>query len=136
MDYYGRGGISKNQAQNALHDMAKLKSPTANGGEEKNIIAVNMSFNTPQLFTDRNGSTVTQLTDGTYNAQEITDKIFYNGAGDARYWQVATDNDIILVNSAGNAGYNHAGDPGIWACLLYTSPSPRDQRGSRMPSSA
>ena len=25
---------------------------------------------------------------------------------------------------------------GIWSCLLYTSPSPRDQRGSRMPSSA
>ena len=24
----------------------------------------------------------------------------------------------------------------IWLCLLYTSPSPRDQRGSRMPSSA
>ena len=24
----------------------------------------------------------------------------------------------------------------IKACLLYTSPSPRDQRGSRMPSSA
>ena len=26
--------------------------------------------------------------------------------------------------------------PVITACLLYTSPSPRDQRGSRMPSSA
>ena len=26
--------------------------------------------------------------------------------------------------------------PGGWTCLLYTSPSPRDQRGSRMPSSA
>ena len=25
---------------------------------------------------------------------------------------------------------------GLRACLLYTSPSPRDQRGSRMPSSA
>jgi len=24
----------------------------------------------------------------------------------------------------------------MWPCLLYTSPSPRDQRGSRMPSSA
>ena len=24
----------------------------------------------------------------------------------------------------------------VWVCLLYTSPSPRDQRGSRMPSSA
>ena len=26
--------------------------------------------------------------------------------------------------------------PGMDTCLLYTSPSPRDQRGSRMPSSA
>ena len=26
--------------------------------------------------------------------------------------------------------------PGVTGCLLYTSPSPRDQRGSRMPSSA
>ena len=26
--------------------------------------------------------------------------------------------------------------PTMSACLLYTSPSPRDQRGSRMPSSA
>ena len=25
---------------------------------------------------------------------------------------------------------------GLKGCLLYTSPSPRDQRGSRMPSSA
>ena len=31
------------------------------------------------------------------------------------------------VNVEANAG---------WTCLLYTSPSPRDQRGSRMPSSA
>ena len=29
-----------------------------------------------------------------------------------------------------------AGSAGDVACLLYTSPSPRDQRGSRMPSSA
>ena len=30
----------------------------------------------------------------------------------------------------------HAATPHSHACLLYTSPSPRDQRGSRMPSSA
>ena len=30
-------------------------------------------------------------------------------------------------------GYSYAKR---WTCLLYTSPSPRDQRGSRMPSSA
>ena len=33
--------------------------------------------------------------------------------------------------SAGNAVGNVGKD-----CLIYTSPSPRDQRGSRMPSSA
>ena len=34
----------------------------------------------------------------------------------------------------GDASQDHAGVARI--CLLYTSPSPRDQRGSRMPSSA
>ena len=31
---------------------------------------------------------------------------------------------------------NQTLNAGIETCLLYTSPSPRDQRGSRMPSSA
>ena len=43
-----------------------------------------------------------------------------------------------------NTLYNHVPDMNIFkaknlligGCLLYTSPSPRDQRGSRMPSSA
>ena len=30
----------------------------------------------------------------------------------------------------------HSARAGLTSCLLYTSPSPRDQRGSRMPSSA
>ena len=33
-----------------------------------------------------------------------------------------------------SALYSYSFEP--WPCLLYTSPSPRDQRGSRMPSSA
>ena len=37
-------------------------------------------------------------------------------------------------SSIGNLGDPHAVRPST--CLLYTSPSPRDQRGSRMPSSA
>ena len=115
VDRFSSGGISKSQAQNALHDFAKLKSPTSEGGEEMNIVAVNMSFNTPQLFYDANGSTVTQLNDGTYNASEIIARIQANGYGDSQYWKIATDNDIILVNSAGNYGFAHAGDPGIWA---------------------
>ena len=117
VDRYSSGGISKGQAQSALHDFAKLKSPTSEGGEEMNIVAVNMSFNTPQLFYEgaAKTSTVTQLSDGTYNASEIISKIQANGYGDAKYWKVATDNDIILVNSAGNYGFAHSGDPGIWA---------------------
>ena len=40
---------------------------------------------------------------------------------------IAPDADITTMVGPG-------GDP--HTCLLYTSPSPRDQRGSRMPSSA
>ena len=42
-----------------------------------------------------------------------------------------------LINAGGRITLSmpdHA--PSARACLLYTSPSPRDQRGSRMPSSA
>ena len=36
-----------------------------------------------------------------------------------------------------DGGFRKSEDNGRrWGCLLYTSPSPRDQRGSRMPSSA
>ena len=34
------------------------------------------------------------------------------------------------------AGHDMIGQAQTGTCLLYTSPSPRDQRGSRMPSSA
>ena len=46
---------------------------------------------------------------------------YYDGA----VWQSST---FINVD---DADYD-----GVLTCLLYTSPSPRDQRGSRMPSSA
>ena len=44
-------------------------------------------------------------------------------------WAVET---TAKIGSRGLAGVVYA----PWGCLLYTSPSPRDQRGSRMPSSA
>ena len=51
-------------------------------------------------------------------------------------------NDIALVKAENNAAaqyravFNKLTDDAYESCLLYTSPSPRDQRGSRMPSSA
>ena len=49
--------------------------------------------------------------------------------------------DHGLVVEIGAGGGQHAAwfsgcFPHLHCCLLYTSPSPRDQRGSRMPSSA
>ena len=49
------------------------------------------------------------------------------------------DEKTVVVIGGGFAGLlmiARLKDAGIKNCLLYTSPSPRDQRGSRMPSSA
>ena len=42
----------------------------------------------------------------------------------------------LRINSTGSVGINTDPTEKFEICLLYTSPSPRDQRGSRMPSSA
>ena len=49
--------------------------------------------------------------------------------------------DVFATNDPYWGGVTHLNDiivamPVFAGCLLYTSPSPRDQRGSRMPSSA
>jgi len=124
VDYHGNGGINKGKAQEALHDFAKLKNPD---GENLNIVAVNMSWNTPNMFTNGSASTVTALNDGTYNALEITTRMDHHD-GQAKYYKIATDNDMILVNSAGNGlwidnsymMYDYVIDPGIWATEVYT----------------
>ena len=46
---------------------------------------------------------------------------FYAGKHFTHYARMLQDGEVRLTP---------------WACLLYTSPSPRDQRGSRMPASA
>ena len=43
--------------------------------------------------------------------------------------------EVILSGAVSAIHFNVDPDP-FGSCLLYTSPSPRDQRGSRMPSSA
>ena len=60
---------------------------------------------------------------------------------------LSPDNTLVLLNGKrrhrasvisflGGGIADGAHGPDISVCLLYTSPSPRDQRGSRMPSSA
>ena len=66
------------------------------------------------------------------------------GIGAAISLALKSENYNVAATYAGNeeAASKFSDETGIptykWnvACLLYTSPSPRDQRGSRMPSSA
>ena len=50
--------------------------------------------------------------------------------------EAAEDGNIEAVKQRLAAGTDVNEKDRFQSCLLYTSPSPRDQRGSRMPSSA
>ena len=75
------------------------------------------------------------------------DVVLSNFGYNAADWPQETQDALVkFVNEGGGLVVVHAADNsfGGWSefnemigiCLLYTSPSPRDQRGSRMPSSA
>ena len=51
-----------------------------------------------------------------------------------RIVEAVTNGDVIVIEARDVPDAGTVGD--IYACLLYTSPSPRDKRQSRMPSSA
>ena len=61
--------------------------------------------------------------------------VFTQGqAGKAEHLLLPGDIPVVQSDRGGQVTYHGPGQ--ITACLLYTSPSPRDRYGSRMPSSA
>ena len=60
------------------------------------------------------------------------------GMGSLSQPVLTKDHILLSVNQAGDSliCVDRKTGKQVWSCLLYTSPSPRDQRGSRMPSSA
>ena len=92
-----------------------------NAMKTKKELAFTDGWNKVPVFTDAEGTVVVDSTpimsyiDDKYNQSKLS-----NAKGTERY-----DNMLEHVDSA-------------WknACLLYTSPSPRDRQKSRMPSSA
>ena len=66
--------------------------------------------------------------------------IFSSHLLDATNGSHAGNIDVIIYQIKKNGDkeifFETKSDDGGRICLLYTSPSPRDQRGSRMPSSA
>ena len=71
---------------------------------------------------------------GTYMARRPIPNPLLNDLKDGE----AAITPFIKVNADGITLITPRADKGqgSYSCLLYTSPSPRDQRGSRMPSSA
>ena len=55
---------------------------------------------------------------------------------EGRYKLSVIDRDSYLLQCCRSVELNSVKAAMVESCLLYTSPSPRDQRGSRMPSSA
>ena len=92
-----------------------------------------------------NGASATLTLEGTVDAGEegntITNTLAGPATSDADDPSTAGDDltEAVIVAMAAPSGYQPvlpAASCGGTFCLLYTSPSPRDQRGSRMPSSA
>ena len=70
--------------------------------------------------------------------EAISFEITSERAGRLHVIQVDSQDNVIQMfpNQYDSDNEIAAGKPFVIPCLLYTSPSPRDQRGSRMPSSA
>ena len=74
---------------------------------------------------------------------QVTGFVGPNGAGKTTTMRIAATLDVPDTGDVLVDGVSVLVEPrlarmkiGYMSCLLYTSPSPRDQRGSRMPSSA
>eukprot|EP00829_Urostomides_striatus_P004976 TRINITY_DN15494_c0_g1_i1.p1 TRINITY_DN15494_c0_g1~~TRINITY_DN15494_c0_g1_i1.p1 ORF type:complete len:113 (+),score=59.50 TRINITY_DN15494_c0_g1_i1:30-341(+) len=63
-------------------------------------------------------------------------KISLTPNGNGGVFSYLLESDSMIFPEMTAAGVEYLQIIGIDNCLLYTSPSPRDQRGSRMPSSA
>ena len=66
---------------------------------------------------------------GTYELKEPEMGSKIEMTGKIEVSKINSDTAISAIHWIGDKGWS-------MVCLLYTSPSPRDQRGSRMPSSA
>ena len=94
----------------------------------------------PKLIRIEEHLTLEELEQRYRNAREVTEKIHYQ-----TIWLLATGRTSSEVSEITGYSrnwiyrlvrrYNAQGTEGL-GCLLYTSPSPRDSRRSRMPSSA
>ena len=107
------------------------------------FIAINVALIIFVIYITRDGNTYTPsgdgeviLDSGTYEAFPLPDYAAAMVNSDYKSYFIEVEPGIkvhVLDVGEGFPVFLMHGNP---TCLLYTSPSPRDQRGSRMPSSA
>ena len=120
--------------------------PTPNGEINPMVMAAASIAGVDRVFTVGGAQAIAALAFGTETIPQV-DKIV--GPGNAYvasakqqvFGQVGIDmlagpSEVLVICDASANPEWVAMDLFSQACLLYTSPSPRDQRGSRMPSSA
>ena len=99
---------------------------TATAGIEGNL--------TGNVTGNATGITTTQITVGDTFLKATNQVGLGTTSTTGRNAGINTATGTIIYNSSTRELQFYNGTS--WTCLLYTSPSPRDQRGSRMPSSA
>ena len=74
-----------------------------------------------------------EFTNKTYNLKDVTNELIDCEHKTAPYVECS---EYLVVRTSNIKNGVLSYEDIKYTCLLYTSPSPRDQRGSRMPSSA
>ena len=99
--------------------------------DPETLISVRQAIDEYSLlcFPDQDMSDEKQLAFTKLLGTPEAEHVLYGSTGEVSYFgTVGNVKDDGSLQDQTNARYQ--------SCLLYTSPSPRDQRGSRMPSSA
>ena len=136
-------------AGDVVYDSFNYTVSDGNGGTDISILTIRVIGinDAPTAVADTDsvdaGSTVTDTTnsagtlisddtDADASSSLYVTKITGNGnSSDVTYNSTKSSNAATIVGSKGTLTFGSDG-----SCLLYTSPSPRDKRQSRMPSSA
>ena len=110
-----------------------MGSPVVSAHEVTEALFAEVIAESRQKIELKDYSGALQIIATIYDSGSPTDRVPLDGLK-ADCFLALGDNDSAL--GCYERILENQSDAPYWVCLLYTSPSPRDQRGSRMPSSA
>ena len=123
-------GIFNNSTSNGNHGWGELREALEDNGFDVDQILEPLESNAPSGQTTGAGINFRNVNLNRYD-------VLVFGSNNAVYSRDAVDEIEDYIRAGGGAIFiSDANFGSDWACLLYTSPSPRDGLLSRMPSSA